>query len=136
MAVTVAEKSQLAPHVSQGTIALSSILTLLPLVDFLVIAGSGLLFYFAYVGYSETNVGAYMVAIFGVATASVFIQRSRGTYDTTKFIESFWQAKNILGVVTVTFGAFVVVAFAFKVSDDFSRIWAFSWYMSAVGLLF
>jgi Undecaprenyl-phosphate glucose phosphotransferase len=131
-----AEEATLARHVSQGSIALSSVLTILPLIDFLLLAASGLLFYFIYVGYQEGNAAAYMVAIFGLSAGSVFAQRSRGTYNTTKFIESFWQAKNILGVVTIAFGAFVVVAFALKVSDDFSRIWVFAWYLSAIGLLF
>ena len=39
-------------------------------------------------------------------------------------------------MVTISFGAFVVIAFALKASDEFSRIWVFSWYLGAVGLLF
>ncbi len=39
-------------------------------------------------------------------------------------------------MVTISFGAFVVVAFALKTTAEFSRIWVFTWYLSSVGLLF
>jgi Undecaprenyl-phosphate glucose phosphotransferase len=77
-----------------------------------------------------------MLAIFGVSLGSIIAQRSRGTYDTTRFIEPFWQAKTILVVVSIGFGVLLVVAFALKVTGDYSRIWLFSWYLSAIGLLF
>jgi Undecaprenyl-phosphate glucose phosphotransferase len=136
MALTTAEKARLAPHVSQGSIPLSLVLTVLPLIDFMLIAASGVFFYIAYVGYREGEFGPYLLAILGLSTGSVLAQRSRGTYGTTMFIESFWQAKGILGVVTIAFGALVVVAFALKASENYSRVWLFSWYLSSIGLLF
>jgi len=134
--VTTAGKTRVSPRVSQGSISLSLVLAVLPLIDFLLIAGSGLVFYLTYVGYQTSQPGPYILAIVGVSLGSIIAQRSRGTYGTTQFIEAFWQAKSILGVVTVAFGVLLVVAFALKVTEDYSRIWLFSWYLSVVGLLF
>ena len=136
MSLTAADEARTSPHVSRRSIPLSLVLTVLPLVDFMLIAASGFFFYLTYVGYHEGTIGAYALTIVLLAGLSVFAQRSRGTYGTTMFIESFWQAKTILAVVTIAFGAFVVVAFALKASDEFSRIWVFSWYLGAIGLLF
>ena len=136
MAVTAAEEARDGQRVARGSIPLSLLLTVLPLADFLLIAASGFFFYLTYVGYSQAGIGPYMLTVFALAAITVFIQRSRGTYNTTMFIESFWQAKTILAVTTATFGGFVVIAFALKVTEEFSRVWVFSWYLSSIGLLF
>ena len=134
--MTAAEKVRVTPQASQGSISLSLVLTVLPLVDFVLIAGSGFVFFLSYVGYGTSATGPYMLAIFGVGLGTIVAQRSRGTYNTTQFIESFWQARTILTVVTIVFAVLLVIAFALKVTGDYSRVWLFSWYLSAVGLLF
>lgn len=106
------------------------------LLDASVIIGSGLLVFaiYAFPGEPE-RFGAYIGATMFMALLSLQGFAATGRYTFNNIIHATVQLRR---VVLVLIGAFLVLlscAFALKVSDTFSRVWAFSWLLAMLFLV-
>lgn len=97
-------------------------------VDFLVISVSFLLPWFFRIGvYSEPFSFQYFLAILLFHVAYFTLAFSDGSYKETAFKSAQFSFFNASKNVLLTFGVLLLLAFAFKVTANFSRIWAMSW---------
>ncbi len=106
------------------------------LADLLLIVGSGWLIYAFYVAKDFPELGSnYMVAIglLGIVTLQSFYLA--GLYRFGRLIKPLGQIGRLAAILSMIFLVFLGCAFALKVSDLFSRVWAFSWLLSSLSLV-
>ncbi len=106
------------------------------LLDLLLIAGSGLLIYWLYVAPNEPELlPAYggAVALYAFLVLQTFL--ALGLYRFNCIIRPARHARRLALVPAALFLVLLAVAFALKVSEEFSRLWAFAWLASIMLLL-
>lgn len=106
------------------------------LTDAAVVSGSGLLIFYLYVWPQVPEKFMAYLASIGALTL-VIIQGfyMAGLYRFSRIKEPSKQMPRITGIVALAFLAMLGCAFALKISEEFSRVWAFSWVMSMLFLL-
>ncbi|RMF96608.1 MAG: undecaprenyl-phosphate glucose phosphotransferase [Gammaproteobacteria bacterium] len=105
------------------------------LLDLGLVTGSGLLIYWLYVGPVEPErfpAYAGAIALFALLVQQTFL--ALGLYRFNCIIRPARQARRLVMIPAGLFLLLLAVAFALKVSEEFSRLWAFSW-VAAVMLL-
>ncbi len=108
---------------------------LVAVADGLAVAGAGFVIYLLYVGWNVENYPIYLSAL-AIQTALVLTAfYFTNLYDFETISHPARQVKNILPICAATFLALVVLAFALKISATFSRVWFFSWLISATFLI-
>ncbi len=108
---------------------------LLAAIDVVVVVGLGLAIYSTYVGWRPENSTIYVSAVTIAAFLIVQSFLYARLYKFNRIIEPARQTGKILAICTIVFLAMVTLSFALKISAEFSRIWAFSWLMSATALM-
>ncbi len=104
-------------------------------VDGLSVLGPGFAIYLLYVGWTVQNYPTYLSAL---ATQTVFVLATfyfANLYDFESISRPARQVKNILPICAAAFLVLVAMAFALKISAEFSRVWFFSWLISATFLI-
>ena len=112
---------------ASGLIALSEILILLA-------AGETICIY--RFGWVAAGSWQYVSAVFALSTTVVLAFYQAGLYDVGSICNPMGKIHKILGILLVTFLSFLALAFALKISSQFSRVWVFSWFLSSVTLIF
>ena len=108
---------------------------LVAVADGLAVAGAGFVVYLLYLGWNVENYPLYLSAL-AIQTALVLTAfYITNLYDFETISRPARQFKNILPICAATFLALVVLAFALKISAQFSRVWFFSWLISATLLI-
>lgn len=119
---------------------------LVRLMDLFVVSVLGYLIYFSYVRLIEieqqldtVQLGALdyryaMVAIAGGVLTVLFVQAADG-YSISSMRVLFKQLGRLLGGWTFVFLVFAVTAFFFKQSDNISRVWFGTWFLSGGAIL-
>ena len=103
--------------------------------DGLATVGTGYAIYLLYVVGKIHHYPNYVSAL-AIQTALVLTTfYFAKLYDSKTICRLTHQVKNILAISAATFLALVVVSFALKISDQFSRVWFFSWVISATFLI-
>ncbi len=99
---------------------------LVALTDGLIVVAAGMAVYVVYVGWSPGNLPVDVLAttLNLVLTLGVFY--FTGLYDFDTITAPYRQIHKILVICGVVFLLLVVMAFALKVSAQFSRVWSFS----------
>jgi len=118
--------AQSAPDRKSVSFSPRFVSSLVGLCDGLVLFGSSLAIFLIYVGWSHQNYPAYLLTIAINAGLMVTVFYLAGLY---KFdaIKNPRQQINVIFLVSVAvFLALVGLAFALKISSQFSRVWAFS----------
>ncbi len=103
--------------------------------EVLVIIGSSVVIYLLYLGWDEETYLAYVTAsaISAVLTLVTFQFSGLYRFDSLVYpVQQISKSIPIWGVICLTL---ILVAFALKVSEQFSRVWAFSWFFSIPLLL-
>ena len=59
-----------------------------------------------------------------------------GLYDVGSMCSPLGQIHKVVGILVVTLLSYLALAFALKVSGQFSRVWFFSWFLSSAFLIF
>lgn len=106
------------------------------LVDAVVVSGTGFLIYLVYVLPKEPDKSIVYAA--GIAAFTLMIMQAfymAGLYRFTRIKEPSKQLPRICGILALAFFALLSFAFALKISDQFSRIWAFGWLISMLFLV-
>lgn len=105
------------------------------IVDVMMIVLPGLVIFGIYVGWDIDHLPFYLAAISVYALVTVqsfYVTRLYSFNAITLPVET---APRIVTVCTVIFLLIVTLLFALKISTEFSRIWAFSWFLSATTLV-
>jgi Undecaprenyl-phosphate glucose phosphotransferase len=108
---------------------------LLLLSDLAAILAAGFIVYLAYLDWIENPFSGYLAAMagFGAATVTAFYFARLYTIDPTLSVAR--QLRRIVLICTGVFLALIALAFALKISDQFSRVWTFGWYLLAMLLI-
>ena len=86
----------------------------------------GLLFYLAYVGWSPDNAGLYAAALTLQTLLTTALFSWAGLYRFEAITRTGRHSGRIIVLGGGVFGLLVMLAFALKVSDQYSRIWVFA----------
>jgi Undecaprenyl-phosphate glucose phosphotransferase len=104
--------------------------------DLSVIGTLGLAIYLIYVypgqGYFSFQYG---VSIGLTLLLSTLVADWVDAYGGDLVMVRYLRADRILAVWTITFALLLVIAFALKITTIYSRVWAFSWFVSTVSLV-
>jgi len=106
------------------------------LMDELILLVTGGTIYAYYVGWGGTNHGLYVMAIIGLSIAVVASLNQAHLYEMNSICSPLGQLHKVLGVLSVNFLIFLTIAFALKLSEDFSRLWVFSWFLSSATFIY
>ena len=105
------------------------------MADGAVLLGSGLALYLLYVGWSDEGYPIY----FSILALNTFLTLTAfyfaDLYDFESLTRPAQQVKKILVICAITFMLIAALAFALKISAQLSRVWAFSWFLSAALLI-
>lgn len=126
------ESSHPASGLSSSTAKASALVIL---VEALMLLGSGAALIWPKIsGFNEVY-GIYALGLI-VASATILIAfYEKGLFTFNSICNPLGQIPKILKIITLTFFSFLALAFAFKVSEQFSRVWVFSWYGLSVTLI-
>jgi Undecaprenyl-phosphate glucose phosphotransferase len=103
--------------------------------DFFNFLISGFCIYWYYVGWSDANLYYYSFGIISLSTVVIFAFNKIGLYEITSFFKPKAHFLKILGALITTLVLFLSLAFALKISDQFSRVWIFSWFIISFPLI-
>ena len=126
---------QAADQYRSDTISTALVAGVMRIVDFLMIAGPGFLIYFMYVGYSPAYLYAHPAVILIASALTVILLGSTKCYQLAALRHPFLQLGRFALVWLATFAFLAIVAFFLKVSEDFSRFWVATWFISGFILL-
>jgi len=101
---------------------------LMMISDAVLIFGAGALVFLAYIGLNEQRFVAYMATLGVTTVAPILLFKHFSLYEFDSIVRLEHQVKKVLMLYSVVFLALVTLAFALKISEEFSRVWAFSWY--------
>jgi len=135
-------KAELATHEISGArtprvrLSQSIIAGLTAICDACALAGGGWLIFLLYVAPIYPDLAARYLASIGFVTVVVLQSLYlAGLYRFGRLIHPLDQIGRVSGTVTLVFLALVGFAFALKASEQFSRVWVFSWWLYSCGLL-
>ncbi len=123
--------SKVASVTSKRRLSLSNTTLLsgiVALVDTLIIFISGLAIYFLYLGWGDDRNTFYLSTIVLSAALIIAGMRYVGLYKFESLVNPVNVVRKIFVVCVSVFTLLVLMSFAFKVSEAFSRVWAFSWF--------
>ena len=108
---------------------------LMAISDGAIILVSGLCLYLIHPGWGEAVNSTYMAIILLTAFVAILIFYFAGLY-VISYRDMFKpQTRKYLRVYAVFFLTMIAIIFAFKSSEEFSRIWVFSWFLASASLL-
>ena len=110
-------------------------LGLIALSDIFILLGSGIAICWYHLGWVSAGNWFYAFAIFSPSLTVVFAFYRAGLYGMGSICSPLGQIHKILGILVVTLLSFLALAFALKVSSQFSRVWFFSWFVSSAFLI-
>lgn len=119
--------------VSRSSLSNSSILGgVVALADIAISSTSGLIIYLFYVGWEDSTKILYLSTIIVTSVLIVAGLRYVGLYKFENLVNPVNVVRKVSAVALSVFILLIVLAFAFKVPFDFSRVMAFSWLMITV----
>lgn len=134
----VAEFEQtLARHAQARRVSPTIVRNLAQIIDVTVILVVGFVDYCIYVIYL-TNAefsSPYFVGIFMGAATACLLFHYFGAYKEECLVSKMHAVQRILAAWAITFAILLFIAFALKISDYFSRVWAVTWFVIAGSLL-
>lgn len=109
---------------------------LVVVLDPAIVVVSGLICYAVYLSTRETQIGTQFLAaiiVGGIFTTAFF--RWFDTYSHATLFSRGQSIQRLLAGWSCTFAVLLFIAFALKISDSFSRIWAVSWFLVTASVL-
>ncbi len=101
------------------------LLSLVPLVDAVVIVGTGLAAHASYSGWVANDAQAYLTAVVVQALLVMIAFHFSGIYDFRVLPKLKRHLIKVVGVNLVVFATMLGIGYALKVTDEFSRVWGF-----------
>jgi Undecaprenyl-phosphate glucose phosphotransferase len=109
---------------------------LIAIIDILTVMGIGLAVYFIYVGKENSEIYPYFYLLVIYALSIVGIFYNAGLYKLEPFRQPTHYLKTIVTTCVLVFLLLSALGFALKVSDQLSRVWAFSTVILSILLLY
>lgn len=109
---------------------------LVALADEVVLLATGGAIYWFYIVGGGASSGFYIFAIIAPSITVVAAVNQARLYDVDSICNPLGHFPKVLGILALTFLVFLTLAFALKVSAEFSRVWVFSWFLSSASLIF
>lgn len=103
--------------------------------DGVTLVGTGVFIYLFYVGWHFPILDEYSLAIVLVTAVVILIFFQADLYRFSSICNPISHFQKILGIWALAFMVFLAIGFAFKISDQFSRVWCFSWFLSSAFLI-
>jgi len=117
----------------EKTLSGAVIIGIAQLVEALLLAGLGFAIYWSYV--MKGNLSFYVATIVGATVlANIFFNMAH-THSIHIYRTGFQQSGRMLAAWSLVFVAITLLAFFFKTSDQVSRVWMVSWYVSGAVIL-
>jgi len=107
----------------------------LRLIELALIAATGCLLYFLYVGSAPHAPWRYPIAIATGSLLAVFLLQSTDNYRIAALRNPVSRFGKIVLVWSGTFAILALVGFLLKTSEEFSRVWFGGWYVSGLVLI-
>jgi Undecaprenyl-phosphate glucose phosphotransferase len=102
------------------------------IIEFMIVALTGLAVFVLYVGLSTDTPLQYFLAILSTATLSVVLLEFTDSYQLAVMRDPFGKFGRLLLVVSGAFALMSLAGFFLKISEDFSRVWFGTWYVSSL----
>lgn len=103
--------------------------------DACAIVGPAWAIYLAYVGWDDDTLPAYAAPILLNAILALLVFQLNGLYRFKAVVEPAPALRRLLFLYGFVFLLLVTMAFALKISTEYSRVWLFSWFLSSAMLL-
>ncbi len=110
--------------------------TLMALSDAFVLLATGIAICWYHLGWENAGNWFYAFAILAPSVTVVLAFYRAGLYDVGSICNPLGQVPRIVGILVVTLLSFLALAFALKISSQFSRVWFFAWLMSSTFFIF
>lgn len=104
-------------------------------IDSLVIGGTGLGISSQYLGWNHEHFTAYLSVIILNTILTISLFYIAKLYRFEHVSNPVNQIKKVVSISTLLFVGIIALLFALKISLHFSRVWLFSWYLSATFFL-
>jgi Undecaprenyl-phosphate glucose phosphotransferase len=104
--------------------------------EFTAIAVLGLVIYWLYVNHPGGFAWEYLGATIAISTVAILAFQAAELYDTAAMRTHVHQLSRIALCWTVVFLVAFAVSFFARLDDIYSRVWAATWYMSGLFMLF
>ncbi|MFC5989647.1 undecaprenyl-phosphate glucose phosphotransferase [Limoniibacter endophyticus] len=119
---------QVAAQYRNDTLSPSMVSGLLRIYEFLLIAASGFLVFYHYVGVPGPLTAYYFGAILCCASLSVALLEFARCYSVHSLFHPFRRIGLVAGLLALSFALLAVIGFFLKISDVFSRVWLAGWF--------
>ena len=102
--------------------------------DILVLLATASLIYWSYVENGQ-SFELYLMAMILPTIMVVILFYNSGLYENDLLLNSVNQISKIVWNMVITILTFTAIVFSLKISDEFSRVWVFSWFLSSIVLI-
>ncbi len=123
---STALSKRLSPSIVSGIVGV---------LDAVSVIGPGLLIYIAYVGWRAQTTQLYVSAILITAFVIMMAFYLAGLYKFETISHLYRQLRKVSTMCAIVSLSLIALTFALKMSAEFSRVWAFSWFLSATFLI-
>ncbi len=120
-----------APAISQVVLA-----GVVRFAEFTAVALLGLVIYWLYVNHPVGFAWEYLGATIAVSTAAILTFQAAELYDTVAMRTHVHQLSRIALCWTLVFLVALAISFFARLDDVYSRVWAGTWYLSGLFMLF
>jgi Undecaprenyl-phosphate glucose phosphotransferase len=108
---------------------------LMALSDILILLSTGITICWYHLGWVSAGNWFYAFAILAPSVTVVLAFYQAGLYDVGSICKPLSQVPKLMGILVVTLLSYLALAFALKISNQFSRVWFFSWFVSSAFLV-
>ena len=133
---TLAKNRILDSRINTRIFPLNLALRFLALGEALILSGTGFLIYWLYVGIDALTLYRYGLVILTLTSFVITAFFHLGFYEFEPVSKPSRHTHKIIGTIGLTFLVFLSLAFALKISDQISRVWVFSWFLTTVILIY
>ena len=106
------------------------------LIDALIIFGSGILIFFVYLPEDALAIFSFYLGAMAIsAIMTIVCFYNLGLYDFRSLTRPQARVGKIVLFETMLFSFMLTLAFVFKITDEFSRVWTVSWFISSLVLM-
>ena len=125
----------IASQYRRDTISPVMVSGVLRLVEFAVLALSGLGLFIGYVGIDDGTLWYYAATIIIASAATVMILELTNSYQIPKLMRPAPTIGTVFLVWVATLALMALAAFFLKISDEFSRFWLGTWFLVGFALI-
>ncbi len=105
------------------------------LIELALLIGAGATIYLLYVGVGSSLQWQYLLITAGASLAALLLLEFSGAYRIGALLRPMTVVSRLLIVWSATFALLALTGFFMKVSEDFSRLWIGSWFLSGLLLV-